>query len=108
MSAFHTGGVLEVSLLGWFFAVVVIVALQMFGGGIALNGLLAPERKKPGQGAHLHRAQLLVTTVGFAATYLVQALHQAPGQPMPDVSKVMLVALTGSQGLYLGGKAANG
>jgi hypothetical protein len=49
------------------------------------------------------RAQMLVLTVGTALQYLLAVIHNP--SKLPAISSGMLLALSGSQGIYLGTKA---
>jgi hypothetical protein len=51
------------------------------------------------------RVQLLVFTIGVAIAYISEAYANRSSGVLPDVPESMLVVLTGSNGVYLAGKA---
>jgi hypothetical protein len=94
--------VVQWAMLIFFFSAAGAIVIQMLNGRIILTGLLGREK---GGGFRFHRLQLLVVTLIFAGGYLARALAAGPGEPLPDVPTALLLALLGSQGAYLGGKA---
>jgi hypothetical protein len=85
-----------------------IVLWKLMTGGISLNYLLRGDARAPGgNGRRTYfsagRAQMLMTTVISAGYFLLQVI-QDPTQ-FPDIPTPFLIALGGSQAIYLGGKA---
>lgn len=91
-----------VILLGGFFG---IVFWKLLTGRISLSGLLDGDQF---DGASLTtsfspgRAQLLIFTVVSALYFLLQVIRNP--NAFPNVPNALLVALGGSQAVYLGGK----
>ena len=90
-----------VILLGGFFGV---IAWRLFTGGINLDYLLngklpdcAAEYFSPG------RVQMLVVSIFAAGYYVIQIIHDPT--KFPDIPNSWIIALGGSQAIYLGGKA---
>ena len=82
-----------------------VTALGLLGGSINTRYLLWGTRADGSRYFSAERVQLLVATVVLAAAYLGDAIHMAPTGTMPDVPSSWLMALGGSQAIYLGGKA---
>lgn len=95
------GRVMALVLGGWCVFVFGIIGVQLFRGRILSAGLLGPGN---GRAMTVGRMQLLLTTIGIAVGYAGVALLRAPGEGMPDVPMAFVIALTGSHGIYLGGK----
>ncbi len=87
-------------LLGGFFG---IVFWKLLTRGISLGGLLEGDRPEGDTYFSPGRVQLLMVTVLFALQYLLQILKNPAA--FPPVPEALLVALGGSQAVYLGGKA---
>lgn len=77
----------------------------MASGEIILAGIL--QSRRSGR-LKLHRLQMLVVTLVFAIGYLIVGLSHAGGSTLPNIPKLMLLALLGSQGAYLTGKYKGG
>jgi hypothetical protein len=95
-----------VILLSGFFG---LIAWRLFTGEISLNCLLYGDRRdwrKPsGYSAFFSpgRTQLLTVTILTAGYYLLQVIHDPT--TFPKIPVAWVVALGGSQAIYLGGKA---
>jgi hypothetical protein len=100
------GRVLEIALLGWFFALAVAVVWLASTGRTTLRGLLA-DRQGEARAFHLHRVQLIGSSLIFGVGYALSALHGPVSQSIPDVPTVLLGGLLGSHGAFLGGKLIN-
>jgi len=93
-------------LLGGFFGV---IGWRLFTGAISLDGLLYGGRRDrsnaSGYSAFFSpgRTQLLIVTILTASYYLLQVIHDPT--TFPEIPAAWLVALGGSQAIYLGGKA---
>lgn len=89
-------------LLGGIFG---IIFWKMFTGAISLKYLLYGDQTDPQQPIYLSpaRTQLLLFTIYVAGYYLLQVIHDPTS--LPQVPDALLVALGGSQAVYLGGKA---
>lgn len=76
-----------------------LVFWKILTGSISLSGLFQThdERFSPG------RVQLLIFTVFVAIRYVVQVIQNPTA--FPEIPPGWIVALGGSQALYLGGKA---
>jgi hypothetical protein len=95
-------------LLGGLFGVVL---WRLFTGGISLDQLLEGDVRDANSPDGLStyvsagRTQLLLSTLFVAGYYLLQVVHN-PKQ-FPTLPTGLVGALSGSQALYLGGKAQN-
>jgi len=90
-------------LIGGFFG---IIFWKMFTGGISLKFLLHGHRKVASGYATFvspGRTQILMFTIFVAGYYLLQVIHDPT--TFPQVPTALIVALGGSHGVYLGGKA---
>jgi hypothetical protein len=92
-------------LIGGFF---VIIGWRLFTGGIPLDYLLYGGRRDRISGDYSEffspgRVQLLIVSVVMAGYYLAQVIHDPTR--FPEIPTSWLVALGGSHGIYLGGKA---
>jgi len=102
--------ILQYGLLGWLVALVLIVGWRGRGRWRALIRLFVSE----GFGLQLGAADLVRSQLGLALTvtvavYLAEAVHTLffmhGARAMPDLPKELLAVFTGSQALYLSGKA---
>jgi hypothetical protein len=95
-----------VILLGGLFGV---IAWRLFTGEISLDGLLYGSRRDRGNSLGYSaffspgRTQLLIVTILTAGYYLLQVIHDPT--TFPEIPVAWVVALGGSQAIYLGGKA---
>ena len=80
-----------------------IVLWKLMTGGISLNYLLYVKGGGRKPSFSPGRAQMLMTTVISAGYFLLQVI-QDPTH-FPDIPTPLLIALGGSSGIYLGGKA---
>jgi hypothetical protein len=80
-----------------------VVLLKIATGRISLASLLSTADGKRSYSPA--RLQLLIFTVAVAASYLYSALVDPSRDSLPDLPASVLVALGGSQAVYLGGKA---
>jgi hypothetical protein len=86
-----------------------VFAWRLFSGQISLNGLLwgirRDQRNPSGFSAFFSpaRTQLLMVTILTTGYYLLQVIHDPT--TFPKIPVAWMVALGGSQALYLGGKA---
>lgn len=89
-------------LVGGFYAVVLY---KLVTGEISLAGLL--DSKEPGGRSVFSpaRLQLLIFTVVVAAKYLHDVVVDPRRDALPSLPMSVIVALGGSQVVYLGGKA---
>ena len=86
-----------------------IVAVRLLTGQINTRYLLygsKPGRRQDG-GRYFspERVQLLVLTLGAATFYLTQLATTARAGKIPEVPDTLVVAMGGSNAVYLGGKA---
>lgn len=95
---------IQVALLGWFVLVLGLLLWNAASGRMLLSGML---HKGGGTSLELHRLQLLGITLCFAIFYVALALGRDPALGLPNISTPLLIALTGSQAVYLGGKYLN-
>ncbi len=98
--------VLSTFLYVWLAAVAALVLFRMLQGKIHTDGLL---RSAPNAPIDPERLQMLAGAVAgavFYASYAMQVAAQSdtPITSLPDVPDTVLVLLSGSQFLYLGGK----
>src|SRR5438309_12119403 len=94
----------EITVAIWFAAIGGIVLLRMITGAIPLDGMLKHDRRR--FGLQFHRLQLLAVTLMMAGGYLILALGRRHGDPLPNVSPPILLAVAGSHLTYLGNKFA--
>lgn len=96
--------VIEWLVGGWLALVVAVVLFQIFTGRINIDGMLRDDQTGD---LEIHRLQLLVVSLMFAAGYVAAALpHGGPRLPdMPDVRPILLFGLVGSHGGYLAAKS---
>ncbi len=87
-------------LLGGFFGA---IFWKLLTGGISLQYLLYGDSAGGGTSFSPGRLQLLMVTLMVAMQYLVQVIS-SPTQ-FPHIPQFWIVALGGSQAVYLGGKA---
>ena len=82
-----------------------IIFWRMFTGAISLKYLLYGDQADPRNPTFISpaRTQLLLFTIYVAGYYLLQVIHDPTA--LPQVPDALLVALAGSQAVYLGGKA---
>jgi hypothetical protein len=86
-----------------------LIAWRLFTGEISLDFLLYGDRrdrtKRSGYSAFFSpgRTQLLIATILTAGYYLLQLMHDPT--TFPKIPVAWVVALGGSQAIYLGGKA---
>jgi hypothetical protein len=89
-----------VILLGGLFGLIV---WRLFTGEISLDGLLYGSRRDRSAFFSPGRTQLLMVTILTASYYLLQVIHDPT--TFPEIPAAWVVALGGSQAIYLGGKA---
>jgi hypothetical protein len=93
-------------LLSGFFG---LIAWRLFTGEITLSCLLYGDRRDRGRASGYSaffspgRTQLLMVTMLTAGYYLFQLIHDPT--TFPEIPVAWVVALGGSQAIYLGGKA---
>src|SRR5215510_12380735 len=93
-------------LLGGFFG---LIFWKMFTGEISLGHLLQGDRRDANDPSGYStfvspgRTQLLMFTIFSAGYYLLQVIHNPTR--FPELPTSLLVALGGSQAVYLAGKA---
>ena len=79
-------------------ALMAAIGFQLLTGRIRTTGLLASD----GASISTSRVQLLIFTLGAAGWLLLQVMKQPDA--FPTLPTEMVLALTGSQGIYLGFK----
>jgi hypothetical protein len=96
--------VIEWLVGGWLALVAAVILFQIFTGRIDIDGMLRDDRTGD---LEIHRLQLLVVSLIFAAGYLAAALpHGGANLPdMPNVRPILLFGLIGSHGGYLAAKS---
>src|SRR5947209_3479648 len=92
-------------LVGGFF---VVFAWKLLMGEIRLNYLLYGDRRDRSGGGYTKsfspgRVQLLMVSTLTAGYYILQVIHDSA--KFPEIPTAWIVALGGSQAIYLGGKA---
>ena len=100
---------MTVAILWGFLALCAVLAatilLRVLTGEIRNRGLLATE---PGGDMLPERVQAMIAAIGVPVSYAVLALDQArsaaPVTTLIDPPEWMLIAITGSQTLYIAGK----
>ncbi|MEP9358172.1 hypothetical protein [Sphingomonas sp. KR3-1] len=89
------------SILGWFAALLLLVAYRIMTDKIVIDCITC----NPGSRSFsFHRGQLLLITICFAAIYVLIALSQPVGKGLPDIPTPLLAALLGSHIAFIGGK----
>jgi hypothetical protein len=86
-----------------------IVLVQLLTGQIntryLLYGTVSGRKQNGGRYFSPERVQLLVLTISAAIYYLTQLMTSAPSGEFPKVPETLVVAMGGSNAIYLGGKA---
>jgi len=88
----------------WLFLVTLtlIVGYQLLNGRITTKGLLSDKTTREFSSARL---QLLLASIFGALYYLMRALDSQSLGSLPDIPEEVLLALGGSNVLYLGAKS---
>ena len=89
-------------LIGGLFA---IILYKILDGSIDLNGILTGDSRDGSEFFSPGRAQLLAFTIVTAVNYLMEVVRAPSLQSLPTIPHSTLAILTGSQLVYLGGKA---
>jgi hypothetical protein len=92
------GTVIQYAISIWFCCILITIFWKMLSGEINTSGLLLSSRTGR---LKLHRLQLLVVTLAFAFFYLLSAWQHRGATSLPDIPKVVLLLLLGSQGTFL-------
>lgn len=92
-------------VLGFLFTLAGIIAVRLLTGSINTTGLLRSKSPQRDESISPARVQLLIFTLVTAGSYLTQVLTLRGTLQLPDVPQNTLIALGGSNGLYLGTKA---
>jgi hypothetical protein len=92
-------------VLGFLFILTGIIAVRLLTGSINTTGLLRSKSPQRDESISPARVQLLIFTLATAGSYLTQILKLRGTLQLPDVPQNTLIALGGSNGLYLGTKA---
>jgi hypothetical protein len=79
-----------------------VIAFKLLDGKIPTRGMLSEKGKGEFSPARL---QLLIASLIGALYYLLQALGPESGGRLPDIPEEVLLALGGSNMLYLGAKS---
>lgn len=103
MSDERAATLLSVALILWLGAIAMIVVWKLFTRSISLAGLLQGDRSNGETFFSPGRVQLLIATVLFVANMMSQVI--ADPTTLPVIRPELLLALGGSQAVYLGGKA---
>ena len=96
------GRIAEAGLVAWFLALAGLIVVQLWRGRIISAGVLATPFGPP---VAVARLQLVLITNAVAAGYAVTALTGPAGAPLPEPPMMVVIALLGSNGFYLGGKS---
>lgn len=90
---------------GWLMLTIGVILFQVLTGRIVVAGMLSDDGDAD---LEIHRLQLFVVSMMFAAGYVAVALsHGGADRPdMPEIKPVLLLGLAGSQGAYLSRKIA--
>ncbi len=92
-------------VLSYIAALAAIVAIKLLTRTINTQGLLYGRTAQGKLYFSPERVQLLLFTIWTALSYLLQAIQTRRSGKLPDIPPLTLALLTGSQMLYLGGKA---
>jgi hypothetical protein len=87
--------------LGWLFALLVIVVLQLLNGRINVRGLLAEKTAAGVRAVSGARVQLLLATVTAAGMYITDTLTTTTTGRLPEMQTPWLAALAASNGIHL-------
>jgi hypothetical protein len=98
------GRILHFELLGFLFALAVVVFYQMMTGRINMAGVLSGKDPNNPNQTSPERVQLLLATIAAAATYMGDVAKNSSGT-MPDVSNQWLYLMGGSSSIYVLRKA---
>jgi hypothetical protein len=99
--------VLQIGLFAWFGLLALFILRGLFNRSIHLDGVLG---HRAGAAPVAERLTMVLVTLGYAGFYVVTALRlplDAAEPTLPDVPEEALLALVGSNGLYLVGKIYN-
>jgi hypothetical protein len=96
--------VLHFELLGFLYALGVVVIFQMMTGRINMTGVISGKDPKNPNQTSPERVQLLLATLAAAASYLGEVAKSTSGT-MPDVSNQWLYLMGGSSSIYMLRKA---
>jgi hypothetical protein len=88
------------------FALIAIITVRLLDGRINTTGMLSARTARDGLRLSPERIQLLLVTLALAAQYVSEVI--AGGRlTMPAVPHAWIAVLSGSHGIYLGGKFWN-
>ena len=101
---------LQLLLLVWLGALVLVVGLRLLTGKISTRGLFHSPKLR--EGFDPERISLFMLTLGIAFYYVLQTLkmpHCAPDvstcqMALPEIPQEVLYVFGGGQGAYIGGK----
>jgi len=86
-----------------------IIVLQLLTGKIntqyLLYGTITGKKENDGRYFSPERVQLLVFTIGGAFYYVSQVMASAQSGKFPEIPESLVLAMGGSNVIYLGGKA---
>ena len=84
-----------------------IVLMQMMTGAIRMRGLLCRKVGDAAGAASPERVQLLITTIGIAAMYLMSVARSADRTTLPEIDATLLSGVVGSHAVFLASKAVS-